>query len=48
MHNKFVIIDANNADSAWVISGGTNWTNNQLFDDFNNLILIQDQSLAKL
>ncbi len=47
MHNKFVIIDANNADSSWVISGGTNWTNNQLFDDFNNLILIQDQSLAK-
>lgn len=47
MHNKFVIIDANIADSCWVISGSTNWTNNQLFDDPNNLIMIQDQSVAR-
>tara|TARA_B100000900_G_scaffold156050_1_gene132666 strand:+ start:8804 stop:10864 length:2061 start_codon:yes stop_codon:yes gene_type:complete len=47
MHNKFVIIDADIADSSWVITGATNWTNGQLFDDYNNLLLIQDQSIAR-
>ena len=47
MHNKFVVIDADQADSCWVISGSTNWTSGQLFDDPNNLILIQDQSIAR-
>lgn len=47
MHNKFVIIDADVADSCWVITGSTNWTANQLFDDPNNMVMIQDQSVAR-
>jgi len=50
MHNKFVIFDANstNANAAWVWSGSTNLTPNQLTYDSNNMIFIQDQSLAKV
>jgi hypothetical protein len=47
MHNKFLIIDAQVASNAWLISGSTNWTYNNLYMDFNNMICIQDQSLAK-
>ena len=47
MHNKFVVIDADITDSSWVITGATNWTTGQLFDDYNNLLLIQDQSIAR-
>ena len=47
MHNKFVVIDADITDSSWVITGATNWTSGQLFDDYNNLLIIQDQSIAR-
>lgn len=47
MHNKFLIIDVNDAEKAWVVTGSTNWTYNNLFMDFNNMVCIQDQSLAK-
>lgn len=49
MHNKFVIIDANsaNANDPIVWTGGTNWTDNQINTDPNNVIIIQDQSLAR-
>ena len=47
MHNKFVIIDANIFDSCWVLNGSTNWTSAQLFDDPNNLVMVQDQSVAR-
>ncbi len=48
MHNKFLIIDANTTLDSWVMSGSTNWTNpSNLFNDYNNLIFIQDQALAK-
>lgn len=49
MHNKFAIFDGNstNANQTWVWSGSTNLTQNQLFSDANNMIFIQDQSLAK-
>lgn len=49
MHNKFAIFDGNSADvnQAWVWSGSTNLTEGQLFSDANNMIFIQDQSLAK-
>lgn len=47
MHNKFVIIDANSVNNSYVLSGATNWSYSQLFDDKNNLIALQDQSLAK-
>ncbi|MDX8338528.1 phospholipase D-like domain-containing protein [Draconibacterium sp. IB214405] len=50
MHNKFVIFDANatNANASWIWSGSTNLTQNQLTYDSNNMIFIQDQSLAKV
>ena len=50
MHNKFAIFDAHssNADAVWVWSGSTNLTPNQLTFDSNNMIFIQDQSLAKV
>lgn len=49
MHNKYVVIDANssNPDDAFVITGSTNFTNAQLKTDPNNLIIFQDQSMAK-
>jgi hypothetical protein len=48
MHNKFMAIDANssNANQPVVWTGSTNWTNQQLNSDANNVIIIQDQSLA--
>lgn len=50
MHNKFVIMDAGHPDpnKPVVLSGSTNWTIGQLEDDRNNLLFIQDQSLAKV
>ncbi len=49
MHNKFAIIDGNsgNANKAWVWSGSTNLTQDQLYTDANNMVFIQDQSLAR-
>ena len=49
MHNKFAVFDANSAapDKAWLWSGSTNLTSAQLYTDANNMIFIQDQSLAK-
>ena len=47
MHNKFIVIDANIADSSWVLSGSTNWTSAQIFDDPNHIIMVQDQSVAR-
>ena len=50
MHNKFVVIDANSTDPnrPWVWTGSTNWTPAQLATDRNNVINIQDQSLARV
>ncbi len=49
MHNKFMIIDANdvnpNVPILW--TGSANWTDQQLTQDFNNVIIFQDQSLAR-
>lgn len=47
MHNKFLIVDRNNVDSALVLTGSTNWTSNNLFSDPNNMVIIQDQALAR-
>lgn len=48
MHNKFIIVDANSANNSWVMGGSTNWTNpSNLFNDYNNLIFIQDEAIAK-
>jgi phosphatidylserine/phosphatidylglycerophosphate/cardiolipin synthase-like enzyme len=49
MHNKFLVIDANstNANDPIVWTGSTNFTSDQLLQDPNNVIIFQDQSLAK-
>ena len=47
MHDKIIIIDAENADNAWIMSGSTNFTSTNLNHDYNNMVWIQDQSLAK-
>ncbi|QNH63767.1 phospholipase D-like domain-containing protein [Hymenobacter sediminicola] len=50
MHNKFVIIDAEDANPnvPWVWTGSTNWTQAQLSTDRNNVIVVQDQALARV
>jgi phosphatidylserine/phosphatidylglycerophosphate/cardiolipin synthase-like enzyme len=48
MHNKFIIVDVNTTNNSWVMGGSTNWTNpSNLFNDYNNLIFIQDEAIAK-
>jgi phosphatidylserine/phosphatidylglycerophosphate/cardiolipin synthase-like enzyme len=49
MHNKFVIIDANhiNPNKAIVWTGATNWQEGQINHDPNNVVIFQDQTLAK-
>jgi len=46
MHDKFIIIDANDELNAWVITGSLNHTEINLGWDFNNVICIQDKSMA--
>lgn len=46
MHNKFIVIDAGDVMNSWVITGSLNHTHNNLGWDYNNMICIQDQSLA--
>lgn len=46
MHNKFVVIDRDDSDNSYVITGSTNFTSGNLFNDFNNMIIIQDQAIA--
>ena len=49
MHNKFMVIDANssNPNQPIVWTGSTNFTDDQLNNDANNIIIFQDQALAK-
>jgi phosphatidylserine/phosphatidylglycerophosphate/cardiolipin synthase-like enzyme len=47
MHNKFVVVDFESEEQSFVLTGSTNFTNNNLFTDLNNLIIIQDKALAK-
>jgi phosphatidylserine/phosphatidylglycerophosphate/cardiolipin synthase-like enzyme len=47
MHNKFVIIDADDPDKAILITGSTNFTTGNLVEDYNNVIIFQEQSLAR-
>lgn len=48
MHNKYVVIDAesSNPDDPIVWTGGTNFTDTQVNIDDNDVIIIQDKSLA--
>jgi phosphatidylserine/phosphatidylglycerophosphate/cardiolipin synthase-like enzyme len=49
MHNKFMIVDVNstNANDPLVWTGSMNWTDGNINLDANNVIIIQDQSLAR-
>lgn len=47
MHNKFMVIDAEDAQRATVMGGSCNWTTQSFFDDYNNIVFIQDQALAR-
>lgn len=46
MHNKFLIIDVASSDKATILTGSTNHTYNSCHDDYNNMVIIHDQSLA--
>ena len=47
MHDKFIVIDREDVDNCWVMTGSMNHTDANLGWDYNNVICIQDQSLAK-
>ena len=49
MHNKFMIIDANstNPNDPVLWTGATNWTDNQIKYDANDVIVFQDQAIAQ-
>jgi len=47
MHNKFMIFDVDSEDDSYVLSGSLNLTDVNFLDDANNVILIQDQALAR-
>lgn len=47
MHNKFIVTDMNSSLECQVLISSANFTENNLFDDSNNLLIIQDQTLAK-
>lgn len=49
MHNKFIVFDAQSEDpnDPLVWTGATNFTDGQINLDANNVIIVQDQSLAR-
>lgn len=47
MHNKFMIVDAESINDSWIMSGSMNLTQQNIVNDYNNMILIQDVALAK-
>jgi phosphatidylserine/phosphatidylglycerophosphate/cardiolipin synthase-like enzyme len=49
MHNKFMIIDADASDAGkpLVWTGSTNFTDDNINKDANNVVIIQDKSLAQ-
>jgi phosphatidylserine/phosphatidylglycerophosphate/cardiolipin synthase-like enzyme len=47
MHNKFMVTDPDSVNKCFVWTGSMNWTSGNINDDYNNVVLIQDQSLAK-
>jgi len=46
MHNKFIIKDAANPALAQVLTGSTNHTDNSCHEDYNNIVIVEDQALA--
>jgi phosphatidylserine/phosphatidylglycerophosphate/cardiolipin synthase-like enzyme len=47
MHHKFLVIDADIPEKAYVVTGSMNWTNSGWKNDYNNQLIIQDQALAR-
>nr|NQU89632.1 T9SS type A sorting domain-containing protein [Bacteroidota bacterium] len=49
MHNKFIVFDSqsDNPNDPLVWTGSTNLTDGQINQDANNVIIVQDQSLAR-
>jgi len=47
MHNKFVVFDVDSPQLATVWTGSTNWTEQQMNLDCNNVVVFEDQSLAR-
>lgn len=47
MHNKFVVFDVDSPQLAAVWTGSTNWTEQQIHLDCNNVVVFEDQSLAR-
>ncbi|WP_052597591.1 phospholipase D-like domain-containing protein [Aureispira sp. CCB-QB1] len=47
MHNKFMVIDAHSVNNSWVWTGSCNWTYTDMYTNYNNSVLIQDQALAQ-
>ena len=46
MHNKFMIVDADDDLNSYVLTGAMNWTFGNITEDHNNTIIIQDKTLA--
>lgn len=46
MHNKFMIVDADNDLESYVVTGSMNWTFGNISEDHNNTQIIQDKTLA--
>ncbi len=46
-HNKFMIIDRNVASSAILCTSSMDWSDEMITEDYNNMVFIQDQTLAK-
>lgn len=49
MHNKFMVVDANSANSndPIVWTGSMNWDSEQIESDVNNVVIVQDQLFAQ-
>ena len=47
MHAKVLIIDANSVNNSWIYAGSCNYTSQNMFQDYNNILFIQDQALAR-
>jgi phosphatidylserine/phosphatidylglycerophosphate/cardiolipin synthase-like enzyme len=47
MHNKFIIVDPELVNGAKVWMGSMNFTHEEINDNYNNVVIIQDQALAR-
>ncbi len=47
MHNKTLVIDPDDPQGAYVITGSMNMTFSNVINDYNNTLIVQDQSLAR-